>query len=117
MARKYQNAIFNEEVYAPFLELLEGEILTPKELTARWRYGPSQLANLRRVEKGVPWFHLPTGGIRYRLKDVLEAELRGTAGPLTTEHIILAVMSCQEISFDDRVKVVEHLRQVLGLVG
>ena len=60
-----------------------------------------------------PWMRLPTGGIRYRVSEIIGAELRGTAGPLTLDHALLAVSACPGVSAADKVKVIEHLRTAL----
>ena len=105
--------IYKEALFDPVCRMLDGVFMTAAELAAHWRYSDDHLANYRRANKGPPWMRLPTGGIRYRLSDIIGAELRGTAGPLTLDHALLAVSACPGVSAADKVKVIEHLRTAL----
>lgn len=113
MTKGGRHAIFENEAIEPLIKFVDDEVLTTSQLSVRWQQSTEYLGYLRRMGRGVPWFHLPTGAVRYRLRDVVAAELRGVAGSLSTEHVILAVISCQAIPFEDRVKVIRHLRACL----
>ena len=50
------------------------------EVAERWGMAESTLANMRGAGEGIPYVRLPSGGIRYKLTDVLAAERRGDHG-------------------------------------
>ncbi|MDH4981470.1 hypothetical protein [Hyphomicrobium sp. D-2] len=54
--------------------------LTGEELSARWRLKEQTLANQRAAGEGIPYTKLPSGSIRYKLADILEAEREGHKG-------------------------------------
>ena len=83
------------------------------ELATRWRYDPVYLGNLRRSGKGPAWFQTPMGGIRYPIMNIIEAELRGTAGPLNIDHVSMAIASCEDLPKEQRAKLIEHVKFAL----
>lgn len=96
--------------YQPVLDVLESVLIAPGALAAHWGYTEEHLCNLRKNSRGLPFIKLETGGIRYRVSEVVAAELRGTAGPLTLERVLLAVASCASISIDARAAMQAHVR-------
>jgi hypothetical protein len=58
----------------------EDVFLTAEELSERWRLNEQTLANQRAAGEGIPYTKLPSGSIRYRFSDVLEAERDGRHG-------------------------------------
>ena len=88
--------------------------ITPTELAERWRYTQDHLANLRRVAKGPRFLKLvETGGIRYSMADVIDAEIRSTKGRLTVDDLALAISACAAVPEEIRVAIIEHVRSVL----
>jgi hypothetical protein len=94
--------------------MCRGVLLTPAEVGERYRYTDEHLCNLRKAGRGWPFMKLETGGIRYRLSELLAAELRGTTGPLTLERVEQAVAACGDVPLDQRAAMQKHLRAVFG---
>lgn len=113
MVPNIKRAIYAEPAYKPLLSLLEGMYMTAGQLAVRWNYSEDHLSNLRRDGKGVPWIKLPTGAIRYKVEDVVAAELRAAAGPLSLSAVCLAVAACESVPKEHRAAIVEHLRENL----
>lgn len=106
--------VANVEAYKPVLDLCRDVWLTPAELAERYRYTEEHLCNLRKAGRGWPFLKLDTGGIRYRLSDILAAEIRGTCGPLTLERVLLALAACPDLSAEDKASAQNHLRKAFG---
>jgi hypothetical protein len=107
------------EAYAPVVRLLKDTLIRPKDIAARWQIGQSHLANLRRAGRGLPWTRLPTGAkglgsVRYRLADIVTAELHGTSGSITAERVCLAIAACDLLSLEQRAAVQAYLGAALG---
>jgi hypothetical protein len=111
------------EAYAPLVHLLKDTLIRPRELAERWRYDDDHLANLRRRNVGVPWLRLPTatgktdkpsGAIRYRLSEIVAAEISGMGGALSLERVCLVISSCEFLSDVQRAAVIAKLNSVLG---
>ena len=110
--------VASDGTYAPLLALLHDTLLKPKQVAARWGQGEDHLAALRRSRRGVPFIRLSgskngKGSIRYRLSDLIDAELSGAAGPISLERVCLAIASCPDVSKEARVKIQMHVRLVL----
>jgi hypothetical protein len=103
----------NVAAHRPLMQLLDGMLLTPKEVGAHLRYSQEQLSNLRRGTKGPPWFKLPSGGVRYDLAELTAWQLSGARGPLTMDRIALAIASCAAVPIEHRAEIVRHLEQAL----
>lgn len=100
-----------DPVYGPLLSLVSDVLISSADLAAHWGYSDNHLSNLRRNnDKGLPFVKLPTGGIRYRMSDVLAAEIAGTVGPPTLERIALAISSCATVPAEHRAAIVAHLQ-------
>jgi len=88
--------------HEPIVRLLRDTLITPKVLAERWSYSVIHLANLRRPGLGLSSIKLPTGpksgGVRYRLSEIVAAELHGTSGPIDRERVALAIVGCPDIS-------------------
>lgn len=108
-----QSILSTHAAYRPVLETIDAVLITPADLAAHWRYTENHLSNLRNAQKGLPWVKLPTGGIRYRMSEVLAAELAGTEGPLTLERVEMAVAAAP-VPEDARAKVLAHLRALFS---
>lgn len=113
MALPIPRRLFIEPIYRPLLAVLENHNITTSELAAHWRYTGHHLENLRRVDKGPPFFHLPTGAVRYRTSDIVEAELAGAGGPLSLDAVSIAIASCTEVPEKFRVHIIEQLEKAL----
>lgn len=74
----------NSQIISSLIEASEPEpddvYMTPEELAERHRMETSTLANLRYRGEGIPYTKLPSGAVRYKLKDVLAAESKGSNG-------------------------------------
>lgn len=103
----------NSEGYQPLLQLLSDVFITSSELASHWRYTHTHLCNLRKRNAGVPHIKLASGGVRYRLSDVIAAEIEGTSGPMTVERMCLALAACKDLSAQDRATAQAHIRMVL----
>lgn len=103
----------NVPAYRPLMQLLDGVLMTPKEVGAHLRYSAEQLSNLRRGTKGPPWFKLPSGGVRYDLAELTAWQMSGTRGPLTMDRVALAVASCAAVPIEHRAAIMRHLEQAL----
>lgn len=110
-------AVLRQPVYRPLLDVLDGHFMTSQELAERWRYTDDHLSNLRRGGKGPPYTKLMNGAIRYRVADVIEAELAGSAGPVSLDEILLAVSACASVPAEARVTIIEHLRGAFRASG
>jgi hypothetical protein len=103
------------EHHGPLLDLLADTFLTPAELCERWRQTDQTLANHRRNRRGIPYVKLPPGGhVRYRLSDVVRAELAGIRGPITPEVVRLAVMGIPGTTPQLRETIQRRLEQIIA---
>lgn len=100
--------------YRPLLEMLADVLLTSDELCGHWRYTPTHLCNIRKHGK-VPYIKLASGGIRYRVSEIIAAEIEGTSGPITVEQICLALAACEGLSTKDREIAQAHVRKSFAL--
>lgn len=117
MALPVPAAAKRSEAYAPLLALLRDHLIKPKDLAARWGFTSDHLANMRRAGYGVPFVRLPTGrkeAVRYRLSDIISAELTGTAGAVTLERVCIVIAAAEEISEEQRKLIIARLRNALG---
>jgi hypothetical protein len=104
----------SHEAFAPILSMCQGLFLTSAEVGERYKYTEEHLCNLRRAGRGWPFIKLDSGGIRYRLSELLAAELRGTTGPLTLERVEQALAACDAVPLEHRAAMQKHLRSVFG---
>lgn len=100
--------------YRPLLQLTDAVMLTSKEVASHLRYSEEAMSLMRRRGKGPAWIKLPSGGIRYRMSEVLAWELSHERGPLTVERITLAILSCATVPIEHRAALNEHLQRVLS---
>lgn len=114
MLKAVPSTLTNVEAFAPVLAMLRGMLLTPAEVGERYKYTEEHLCNLRKNGRGWPFMKLETGGIRYRLSDLMAAELRGTSGPLTLERVNQAVAACEKVPLEHRAAMQSHLRAAFG---
>jgi hypothetical protein len=94
--------------------ILDGMVVAPRVLADRWAYSEQTLANARSAGKGLPWFQTPTGGIRYRLSEILAAELSSTRGPLTVDRVALELEAIPELSDKARHVILSRLKLATG---
>lgn len=111
--------VSRDEAYAPVLRLLRDTLLPPRALVERWGMTASHLSNLRRAGRGLPFVRLPTGAkghgaIRYRLSDLIAAEIARTCDPITLGRVQLAVCAADFLTPAQRGAMEEHLRKALG---
>ena len=90
------------EVYSPLLDLMGDHLLTANEVAEHTRYTIDHLANLRRASRWLPWIQFDTGAIRYRLADVVAAQIGGTRGPFSIDRACLALAAAPDL--DDKAK-------------
>lgn len=105
--------------YAPLVALLRDTLLKPKDVAQRHGQSEDHLAACRRRGLGLPFIRLPgtktgKGSIRYRLSDVIHAEVMGSAGPLSLERVCLIVAGVAGLSDQQRALVIAELRRALG---
>ena len=106
--------VIENVLYAPLLDVLDGQFITSRELAERWRYSEDHLANLRRAGKGPRFVKLrDTGAVRYYLSDVIAAELEGTAGRLEIDDVLTAIASCPKVAPEVRETLLRHVRSAL----
>lgn len=103
----------NVAALRPILALTDAVLLTSKQVGAHLQYSEESLSLMRRKNKGPAWIKLPTGGVRYRMSEVLAWELEHERGPLTIERVTLAVLSCAEVPIEYRAALNDHLAKVL----
>jgi hypothetical protein len=112
-----------DPAYAPLVNLLKDTLIRPRELAERWRYNDDHLANLRRRKLGVPWLRLPSasgaadkpmGAIRYRLSEIVAAEIDGIGGALSLDRVSLVISSCDFLSDAQRAGVIAKLSSVFA---
>lgn len=102
------------DAYRPLLDLLSDVLMTSDELCSHWRYTPTHLCNLRKRGK-VPYIKLYSGAIRYRVSEIIEAEIAGTSGTITVEQICLVLAACEKLSPKDREIAQAHIRGAFGV--
>jgi len=126
MTVPYPRKLEAKEIYSPLLALRNDTLLRPIDVTTRWQVGVDHLVRLRERGAGPAWLRLPgsrkvedrpTGQIRYRLSDIVAAELDGAAGPLTLARVYLAVSACDFLSEAQRTAVILKLEAALGKVN
>jgi hypothetical protein len=96
---------------APVAALLKEQYVTTAELAVRWGYTVQVLRNARSRLKGMPWVELPTGGIRYRLSDVIMAELNGMQGPMILSRIEIELATIPEVTPEVATLIIDTLRR------
>jgi len=89
---------------------LDDVFLTVDELADRWRLEVQTLANVRSKGEGIPYVKLPSGSIRYKLSDVLEAEADGQQG-FTWDALKDALKSFEPLTANERAELMLHLRR------
>lgn len=84
--------------------------LAPEELALRWQLEPQTLANKRANGEGIPYTKLPSGSVRYRLSDVLEAERDGHHG-FTWATLNESLKSFKGLSPNMRAELLRHVKR------
>ena len=93
--------------------------MTTAGLAARWCMDAASLANYRSRGEGIPFVKLPTGAVRYRLVDILEAEQTGQfyhSWALMAE----AMRTCPGLDLGDKEidRILSHCRNhMMGVVA
>lgn len=100
--------------YRPLIDLLSDVLMTSDELCSHWRYTPTHVCNLRKRGK-VPFIKLYSGAIRYRMSEIIEAEVAGTLGTITVEQICLVLAACEKLSPKDREIAQAHIRSAFAV--
>ena len=104
--------ILDNPRYAAIVAALAEVYLTPADLAKRWGVTVAHLGNQRRMRKGARWVKLggdDSGGVRYRLSDIVAHERAGECGPLSIERLKSAVASIPDFSETQRAKILAHL--------
>ncbi|MBY0225109.1 MAG: hypothetical protein K2Q28_04825 [Hyphomicrobium sp.] len=116
MIRVYPNA---PEAYKPLVDLIGDYLLKSKEVAEHLRYSEQHLANMRRLghKTFLPWIQLPGGAIRYRMADIVAAQIGGTTGPLTLDRVELAVAACRDVSPEAKLLIQAHLHKAFAPVS
>lgn len=111
------SALPSHPAYRPVLDLVHDVLITAPDLALRWQYTTNHLSNLRNAQRGIPFVKLPGGAIRYRLSEILAAELAGTEGPPSLNRLELAIATCKALTEAQRAAVLEHAAAFLGAKG
>ena len=120
MSLPIPNELTIAECYKPVIDLLRDRLIRPKHVAQRWAYTEDHLSNLRRAGNGLPWIRLPLGpkgtkgGVRYRLSDVISAEIDGYFGQVTIGRVELAIACCPGLTEAQRALVQAHVRAALN---
>ena len=114
MLPKPTRAVAFNPAYAPLIDLLDGVLVTPQEVSKHYRLSESHLSNLRNAGKGLPFVKLATGAVRYQLSDVVAGQIAGTAGPLTLDRIALALVAMRGLDPETREAVMSHLARAFA---
>lgn len=117
MLPKPSREITYNVAYAPLIDLLEGVLVTPQEVSKHFRLSESHLSNLRNAGKGLPFIKLPTGAVRYSLAEVLACQISNTSGPITLDRIALALAAMRGLSADQRAAIIDHLQRAFAAEG
>lgn len=99
--------------YSAFAALLDGAMVNSNALAARWNTSAQTLANWRAMGRGLPYVILPEGSIRYRVREILDAEIWGTRGPLSVERVALELSLMPEVSEPVAAAIVARLRAAM----
>jgi hypothetical protein len=104
-----------DDHHAPIIDLLNDTLITSDELATRWRQSPQTMANLRRSRRGVPYIKLPPSGhVRYRLSDIVRAEMGGIRGPITPDVVRMAVSGIPGVSPQLRETIAKRLENLVA---
>lgn len=103
--------------FKPLADLLEGVMVTPVDLSRRWNLSDQTLSNDRTNGRGLPFVKLPMGSVRYRVAEILAAELAGTRGPLTVDRVALELSVMPEVSDTLAAAILTRLKQALEAPG
>lgn len=98
-----------DPAHAPLMDLLDGVLVTPQEVSKHLRLSESHLSNLRNAGRGLPFVKLGTGAVRYSLAEVVAHQIASTGGPITLDRIALALSAMPGMSADMRAAVCDHL--------
>lgn len=86
--------------------------MTVGEVAERHRLEKATLDNLRSRGEGLPFLKLPSGGVRYKLSDVLAAERSGMVG-FSWSRLADALALMPGLSAKDREAIVNHLKKAM----
>lgn len=100
--------------YKPLADLVGGFMVPPTVLSARWGTSTQTLANWRSTGKGLPAMRMPEGAIRYRVSEILAAEIAGTHGPLSVDRVALELSVMPDVSADLAAKIVDRLKAAMA---
>jgi hypothetical protein len=100
--------------YRPLADLVGGFMVPPAVLSARWNTSTQTLANWRSTGKGLPATRLSGGAIRYRVAEILAAEMAGTHGPLSVDRVALELSVMPDVPADLAAKIVERLKAAMA---
>ncbi len=92
--------------------VIDDVYLTADEVSERWRLSVQTLANLRSKGEGPPFTKLPSGSIRYKLSDILEAEEDGQYG-FTWDALNSALKTFEKLRPNDRAELMQHLKRTM----
>ena len=83
-------------------------------LAARWNTSTQTLSNWRTLNRGLPAVVLPEGAVRYRIVEIVAAELAGTRGPLSVDRVALELSIMPDVPTELAVKIVARLRAAMS---
>jgi hypothetical protein len=89
---------------------------TTQFLAERWSLDATTLANLRHRGEGIPYVKLPSGAVRYRMRDILAAERGGLVHYFTWNDVVTVLEKYPGMTDDEARVVANHLRRELPQV-
>jgi hypothetical protein len=99
--------------FKPFVDLLDGAMVTSRQLAQRWNLSEQTLANDRTAGKNLPFVRLPGGSVRYYVSEIMAAELAGARGPLSIDRVALELAAMAEVSDTLAAAILTRLRLAL----
>lgn len=100
--------------FAPLATLIGGAMVPPITLSQRWSTSTQTLANWRATGKGLPALVTSEGSVRYRVVEIIAAELAGARGPLSVEAVALELAAMPDVPDAIAEKIVTRLRAVMS---
>ena len=107
----------NIAAYRPLMDLLDGSLMTSREVGLHLRYSSEQMSNLRRTTKGPPFFKLPTSAVRYSAAEVFAWQVGSEVGALTPQRVALAISACDKVPLEHRAAIIAHLDKAFSPMG
>ncbi len=89
-------------------------LMTPTEVADYLRQDVRTLNNARVQGRGLPFQKTPTGGVRYKMSDLL-ASLADSECGFTVSRVTAAIQTCPGLTADHKAELVRHLKKTVWL--